>query len=344
MQGVKRRPGKTAASAKKRILLGCFCFISVAYMEMIGRFLTSGPVSGASSAHLGDTMKRHTAAVPPLDALVQGWNITGDVSFLMDFAIVAFPKTGTSTLMFYLEQYKSSIFTFRDERCELGWNQHVKLIRDMHTEYSPTRRMGIKCPGNLEVDLALSNYNHYFPTTKFIVGLRHPIPWFQSFYNFRVTNEFPMPPAEKLIGKCIRAYQGVCTARAKFSEHLKKIEPWRKVFVYVVDQLQENPDGLVFRQDLGTFLDVFEPLSKPLIWVKPGQTGLDADMQKEIDSKKIDICHERYGQLRAVLLQHAIESADWILNEFLTQANVMVSSRARFEQLLEDWHVDPCNK
>lgn len=313
----------------------------------MGRFLSSssGQGSDARPTQGQDAMTRPTFTAPlPLDALVQGWNITGDVSFLMDFAIVAFPKTGTSTLMFYLEQYKNSIFTFRDERCELGWNQHVKLIRDMYQEYSPTRRMGIKCPGNLEVDLALSNYKQYFPTTKFIVGLRHPILWFQSFYNFRITNEFPMPPAEKLIGKCLRAYQGVCTARAKFSDHLKKIEPWRKVFLYMVDQLQENPEGLVFRQDLGNFLDVYGPLSKPLIWIKPGQTDLDAELQKEIDSKKIDICHERYGPLRAVLLQQAIESADWIRTEFVAQSNVRVSSRARFEQLLDDWYLDPCQK
>jgi hypothetical protein len=308
---------------------------------MIGRFLSSGrAVSGPS---LTDQLLRKAPA-PPLGDLVQGWNITGNVSFLMDFAIVGFPKTGTSSLMLYLEQYKSSIFTFRDERCELNWNQHVKLIRDMHKEYSPTRRMGIKCPGNLEVDLALSNYNHYFPSTKFIVGLRHPIPWFESFYNFRVTNEFPMPPAEKLIGKCIRANQGVCTARAKFSEHLRKIEPWRKVFLYSLDQLQENPDGQDFRRDLGTFLDLYEPLSKPLIWIKPGQKGLDAEFQKQIDAKKIDICHGRYARLRAVLLQHAADSADWILNEFLIQSNVMVSNLAHFEQVLEGWKVDPCNK
>jgi hypothetical protein len=339
MQGVKRRRVRTPVSAKRRVLLGCVCAVVLGYFELIGRFLSSQPES---------TLPRreqpiYTPHVPPLGELVHGWNITGNVSFLMDFAIVGFPKTGTSSLMFYLEQYKSSIFTFRDERCELGWNQHVKLIREMHKEYLPTRRMGIKCPGNLEVDLALSNYNRYFPTTKFIVGLRHPIPWFQSFYNFRVTNEFPMPPAEKLIGKCVRANQGVCTFRAQFSEHLKKVEPWRNVFIYHVDQLQENPDGTIFRRDLGKFLEVYEPLSKPLIWVKPGQKGLDAERQQEIDGKKIDICHDRYQKLRAVLLKQAVESADWILNVFLSQSNVIVSNRPHFQRLLEDWHLDPCD-
>ena len=140
----------------------------------------------------------------PLESIVQGWNITGDVDWLLDFAIVGFPKTGTSTLMLYLEKHSDTVFIPNEERCELGWNQHVKLIRELYRHYQPGRRMGIKCPRDLEIDLSLNNYHQYFPATKFLVGLRHPILWFESFYNFRVTNEFSMPPAQKLIGKCRR--------------------------------------------------------------------------------------------------------------------------------------------
>lgn len=284
---------------------------------------------------------------PPLDELVQGWNITGNVSWLMDFSIVGFPKTGTSTLMFYLEQYTDSIFIFPDERCELGWNQHVKLIRAMYREYQPHRRMGIKCPRDLEIDLSMSNYNRFFPTTKFIVGLRHPVLWFQSFYNFRVTNEFPMPPGEKLIGRCVRANQGVCTARANFSNHLQKIEPWRKVFVYHVDQLLERPDnndnGPLFRRDLGDFLEVSRPLTMPMIWVKPGQRSVTVEKQKEIDALKMDICEDRYSRVRQVLLKQAAQSAEWIRNVFLKQRNVVVSNPDQFSKLLAAWHSDPCD-
>lgn len=309
---------------------------------MISHFLSSEESTPSNLDLVKQRGDYHS--IPPLHDLVQGWNITGNVSFLMDFAIVGFPKTGTSSLMFYLEQYKSSIYTFRDERCELSWNQHVRLINDMYPQYSPQRRMGIKCPGNLEVDLALSNYHDIFPTTKFIVGLRHPIPWFESFYNFRVTNLFPMPPAETLVGKCFKPNRGVCTNRAKFSEHLQKIEQWRKVFVYHVDQLQENSGGPTFLKDLGNFLEVYEPLATPMLWVRPGKKGLDLDTQKEIDSKKIDICNKRYERLREILLQQAIMSSDWIQNHFLNQENVVVSNRAEFERLLETWNLDPCAK
>ena len=34
---------------------------------------------------------------PPLKSIVQGWNITGDPSWLLNLAIIGVPKTGTST-------------------------------------------------------------------------------------------------------------------------------------------------------------------------------------------------------------------------------------------------------
>jgi len=128
----------------------------------------------------------------PALSLPRSWNVAcisrGPILRLLHFAIVGFPKTGTSTLMFYLRNHSQSIFMFPDERCELAWNQHVPLLKDIYKEYQPNLQMGIKCPTNLEVDLALKNYKKFFPATKFIVGLRHPVRWFESFYNFRITN------------------------------------------------------------------------------------------------------------------------------------------------------------
>lgn len=52
--------------------------------------------------------------------------------------------------------------------------------------------------------------------TKFIVGIRHPILWFESFYNFRIHNKVRMPPAEELVGNCGGRMHGVCTRRGNF--------------------------------------------------------------------------------------------------------------------------------
>lgn len=227
----------------------------------------------------------------------------------------------------------------------MGWNQHVPLLVDLHQQYQPHLRMGIKCPRDLEVDIALNNYNRFFPATKFIVGLRHPILWFQSFYNFRITNGYSMPPAERLVGRCKRSFQGVCTIRANFSNHLEKIEPFRKVFIYDVAQLQD-PDparSTRFLQDLEHFLDLPEKLAQPMIWVKPGQNVLSNEEIHEREKMKIDICEVQYDGLRTVLLEQASASASWIRNEFMANPNVKVSSQDYFSKILSTWHSDPCN-
>jgi hypothetical protein len=121
---------------------------------------------------------------PKLSSLVQGWNITGDVSWLIQFSIIGFPKAGTSTLMFHLRDHPE-IHMFSHERCELAYNRQTLLIEDMYRQFPPAIDMtnrfvrGIKCPMELESrQLALQNYQQYFPKTDFIVGIRHPILWY----------------------------------------------------------------------------------------------------------------------------------------------------------------------
>jgi len=295
---------------------------------------------------LEDNLPRTTTTYvkPPLEDYIQGWNITKDVNWLLDFSIVGFPKTGTSTLMHYLISQNRSIFMFQDERCEIGWNQHVPLLKDLYQNYDKDKLMGIKCPNNLEVDYALENYRTVFPKTKFIVGIRNPIRWFESFYNFRIHNEFPMPPPQKLVGKCKRFNRGVCTERANFSKHLSKIDvDTRNVFLYDVNQLKNKETMDVFLKDLTEFLGLETPLPGPMIHFVPGRTPLSEEHQKELQSKKIDICEDQYQNLRGVLREQASKSAEWILTEFLSKPNVKVSSPDYFKSMLDEWHRDPCD-
>lgn len=291
-----------------------------------------------------DTSENDSNRKRDLSNYIQGWNITRDVNWLLNFAIVGFPKTGTSTLMLYLKNQTESIFIFEDERCEIAWGQQVPLLKDLHRNYQPNLRMGIKCPSNLEVDLALKNYDKFFPSTKFIIGLRHPVLYFQSFYNFRITNGFDMPPAQRLIGKCRRTFQNVCTQRANFSRHLEKIQPSRKVFLYDVSQLRDHNRlrATRFRQDLAKFLDLKTELDQPMIWVKPGQDR-PVEEAENFNERKINICDDKYANLRRVLLEQASSSSTWIRNAFIANPNVQTSSPEFFSHILDTWHYDPCN-
>lgn len=113
---------------------------------------------------------------PPLDSIIQGWNVTGDPSWLLNFAVVGFPKCGTSTLMHHLRGHPQ-VQIFSQERCDLSGNQQVPLIRDLYNELPAGNYVrGFKCPASLEsTNMALINYQRFFPKTKFIVGIRHPM-------------------------------------------------------------------------------------------------------------------------------------------------------------------------
>jgi hypothetical protein len=157
-----------------------------------------------------------------------------------------------------------------------------------------------------------------------------------------------MLPPEKLIGKCRKLNQGDCTNRANFSQHLSKIETSRKVFLYEINQLEytdtdNNERTDTFLRDLEEFLELKTPLRGPMIHVKPGLKPLSLEHENKLVSHKIDICQGQYKNLRGLLQQQASESAIWILNEFLANPNVKVSSPDYFKQLLHKWHNDPCD-
>ena len=303
---------------------------------------------------------RDVTTKPPIRNYIQGRNITGDVNWLLSFSIVAFPKCGTSSLMAYLRNQTESIYMFDYERCELGWKQEVSLVRDLHANYRPGLQMGIKCPRDLEVAIAMENYHRYFPKTKFIIGVRHPVLWFESFYNHRIQNEFPMPPPNRLIGSCKMPSKGVCTYRADFARSLEKIEPSRPVMLYEVSQLYDDSTrhhhrigssiekdedrAETFRRDLQDYLELDVPLRGKIVHVKPGRKAMSPEHQQQLDSKKINICDDEHKELRSRLQQHATESATWIESVYLRNPNVRVSSRKYFLQLLSSWHDDPCIK
>ena len=181
--------------------------------------------------------------------------------------------------------------------------------------------------------------------------------WFESFYNFRVRNNYTMPPAETLIGRLKDGMHGVCTDEAKFHLHLdnlgktphspeekkllsrgrkeqvKKPKMKNPVFLYELNQLKDEnrTRAELYLSDLKDFLGLqndLEPISS-------SQSSNNKDAA-------IDICDDKYRFVRSELMKHAIEASTWIRSYFLLSPDVTVSSPVHFRKLLEDWLVDPC--
>lgn len=309
---------------------------------------------------------------PPIEQIIQGWNVTGDPQWLINFAISAFPKCGTSTLMHYFSD-NPEVQIHKDEKCELGANQHVPLIRDMYKDFPAGDFVrGLKCPRDLENTLSVDNYERFFPKTDMIVGIRHPVKWFESFYNHRVMNNFAMIDPIRLVGACGKIGHSVCTNRAAFHVRLAtmgKTEQTKaeldlipqsgqrvlnklnmkghkmtaRVFLYEVEQLNDKNETRAwnFRKDLQRFLYLRNELP-PMVWFKPGRKHLDAETVKKRTAKKINICDSEHESLREILMVHARNASTWIRNHFLSANGVHVSSRDHVETLLRDWKNDPC--
>lgn len=91
------------------------------------------------------------ALYPPLTSIVEDSNVTGDASWLLNFAIIGFPKCGTSTMMSYLAGNETQVPQW--EICDLGYNKPGRYIQKLHEEFTSKHQQGgaivqhgVKCP------------------------------------------------------------------------------------------------------------------------------------------------------------------------------------------------------
>jgi hypothetical protein len=84
-----------------------------------------------------------------------------------------------------------------------------------------------KCPADITQARIMDVYRAHWPKTKLLVGIRHPVRFFESLFNFRVQNagldDAPMPDPLKLIGRCGRGMRQTCTDMANYAFHLIRL-------------------------------------------------------------------------------------------------------------------------
>jgi len=282
--------------------------------------------------------------------------IKGNVEHLLDFAIIGHPKCATSFTVKWLNSH-SEIQMFKDELGDLRRGNPAELVQHMYE--LPDGIRGYKNPTDISHAHVLDYFAKYWPKTKLIVGVRHPILWFESFYNYRVRLGYDMPPADSnlLIGKCTTNVHGVCTQQALFHQHLSflgktnmtdaaelallgpltKQRPQmplpNKVFLYEINQLYDrnHSRATLYKKDLSDYLGL-----------KMQLTEMEAPHKEK--QKQINICEGKYAVLREELLKNAQAASQWIRTFFMDHPDVVVSSPGRFRELLEAWMIDPCGQ
>jgi hypothetical protein len=211
--------------------------------------------------------------------------IFGDPQPLLGFAIIGHGKCGTTSLQHWLSEHPE-ISCPKDEILELSLGTPKEFITRLVVEASSSntnnRILGIKNPGEIRIPDSIRFLKTYFPKTRLIVGIRHPVLWFESLYNFKVQNlrqEFPADHwgnPNDLIGSCRepRVFNCVGTHKGIFHVHLaflgktnnvsralqreygilrgNIIPTPNPVFLFDVDQLNDDIDDIDDDSNNGT--------------------------------------------------------------------------------------------
>ena len=298
--------------------------------------------------------------------------VTGDLQFLLDFAIIGYAKCGTSTMMLWLGGHPQ-VLSRGHELPQLTLGKiglFAKNCYNLDWHGDPSKFRAYKNPTDIQNLRAIRLLREYFPQTHLFIGIRHPIRWFESFYNHRIQNTGSMPDPNKLKGNCFKDSQGVCANRADFHLNLVRLGKtnytveqeaflpgeWNgivkddppytpnPVFMYDTQQLSDKDKerSAQFRRDVQLFIGLSTPLP-PIIHFSPGK-NLNSTMQAERDALKIDICSDEYTDLRQILLEKARRSAFYIRKYFMHAPDVIVSSPEYFSHVLDSYQQDPCDE
>lgn len=320
---------------------------------------------------------------PPLETILDANNtIIGDVGWLLDFAIVGFGKCGTSTMMVWLREHPE-IQAFGSEKTEFMQRRPGKLVRQLYEdlEAGPYIR-GYKAPQDVGQNHIMDYYRQHWPDAKLIVGIRHPVRWFESLYNFRIQNlpaRHALPHANDLIGACVRGRFHTCTGKGDFAASLLHLgkqnyhsgegprrppSPLDAIIMSRYPRYHGNAsdvahmDNPVFLFELGQLGDSnetrneqfrqdvsrFMGLKEPLPALPHEIPGKKrSDTEQERRNRlKIDICDDEFRPVRNELMALSIENALWIRGVFLLNPTVFVSSRQHFFVIMDGWMRDPC--
>ena len=239
--------------------------------------------------------------------------------------------------------------------------------------YNKTMR-GTKCPKFTDRNF-IKDYSKHLPRTKLIMGIRHPVSWFESFYNMQASsgNTFRIAKNDpyNLMNICTEDWctnycrQLFCLGRTRFHLSLAILgktdltETERKLLAANDTDGGENLVNLKVRNPL--FLYEMNELREDYLWDGMAnylgmKGGIDHDQyggshgRFKSSQHRINICDEKFDRLRGMIMPYAYELSVWLQEYFIPLAkdenrpDVTVAQPHLFAELIEMDKSDPCNR
>ena len=233
---------------------------------------------------------------------------------------------------------------------------------------SPSQRVGIKCPESLKNFRAIHRLSMHSPDTKWVIGMRHPVLFVQSFYNYRVAEHYTKQATDEVIPTLHQlwhdgtVWHDVSREVSRFDLYLKQlgktgmnatelrafvdhdmlaIKPNRvRVFLYVLDQIEDS--DIQRKQSWTRQLLEFLDLDPNLDQSKLGHANKNHANGISAYPETINICSSSYDDIRLQLVAQGKVAAQWILQEFLDSPDVTMANSDHFKESLQSWSQDPC--
>ena len=262
--------------------------------------------------------------------------VIANISDFLDFAIIGNPKTGTTFLVEWLNRHPDLTLPEREMRHLLrpddGPAMVVEQFMYMYRRKRGRKQLGYKCPADIREMTALKHLRDYFPNTKLVVGLRHPVWWFQSFYNYRIREERPIPGPHDCRGPCEERHIATCTYNAYF--HLFLAQMGQTDLTEQERSLLRHYDVKNQNQPMPYDLTVLDP---------PAPHSVFLYDQNQIDGRKVpDVAETFRRDMSAYLgvspMLPSLQQATQLSYENKTES----AEEKRTRQLIESKLIDIC--
>jgi len=288
------------------------------------------------------------------------------------FVIAGFPKCGSSSLLQVFDNNMETSVS-SNEQCAMADSSlsDQEALDTLDNELSmlsqdPSVKLGLKCPIGISNSRSLERIDLHSPNANLLIGVRHPIEYFQSYYNQRITEIYDqklptdsIPPVESLFGN--NEWNGVSTDSARFELYLMQLGKTEmsvddfedmvgrphlavkpndfKIFLYTMAQMEDNIGERKesFQQQLRSFLG----LEKPMDVLRQENNNFVGDFAHK---ESIDICDSKYDAMRALLVAQGTKTQKWIREEFMASPDVVVANKDHFLSMLDTWSHDPCHQ
>jgi len=295
---------------------------------------------------------------------------------ILDFVIAGYPKCGTTTVQANLAHLApmnvGDICTPPSPTVYYAYQNWP----DKYGKQKPLR--GSKCPLYLE-STNMKEFSKSLPRTKIIIGIRHPILWFQSFWNMqagqpilsRINND-PYALTEPCRNSDKQICRNSCPNRLLFCMHRGRFhlplatlgktalsEEERKLLAPNDKDGGERLNNWNIRNPI--FLYEQNELKKDYVWDEmakylnvttiPRDTYVSSHGRQSKGGNRTttNFCEERLDGFRAMMMPYSYELSVWMQDYFIPVAknensDVTIPNPNAMIALVEEYKKDPCGR